>query len=71
MFDVRPLAATHLREALEAAAAGRGPAAVAALMRIDAGSWVGIENRLAACGTDLASVLGDATAAAGSAGGTS
>lgn len=62
MYDIRPLAATHLREALEAASNGEGPKAIAALMAIDAGSWVGLENRLAVLGTDLATVLASATA---------
>lgn len=62
MYDIRPLAATHLREALEAATDGRGPQAIAALMHIDADSWTGIENRLSALGTDLAAVLASATA---------
>lgn len=63
MYDIRPLAATHLREALQAAANGNGPDAVASLMHIDADSWVGIQNRLAILGTDLAAVLANATAA--------
>lgn len=64
MYAIRPTAAVHLREALEAAANGQGAQAVAALMHIDADSWVGLENRLAALGTDLAAVL--ASAAGGS-----
>jgi hypothetical protein len=68
VYDIRPLAATHLREALEAAAAGRGAQAVAALMAIDADSWVGLENRLSVLGTDLAKILRDATAGAGGVG---
>jgi hypothetical protein len=63
VFDIRPLAAAHLREALDAAATGQGAKAITALMQIDADSWVGIDNRLAALGTDLASVLASATAA--------
>lgn len=63
MYDIRPLAATHLREALDAATRGNGPDAIAALMHIDADSWVGIQNRLAILGTDLGAVLANATAA--------
>lgn len=63
MYGIRPVAATHLREALEAAATGEGAKAIAALMHIDADSWTGIENRLAILGTDLAAVLANATAA--------
>jgi hypothetical protein len=61
VYDIRPLAATHLREALEAATNGQGPKAIAALMHIDGPSWVAIEDRLAVLGTDLASVLASAT----------
>jgi hypothetical protein len=63
VYDIRPLAATHLREALEAATNGQGPKAIAALMAIDADSWVGLENRLNILGTNLAAVLATATAA--------
>lgn len=62
MYDIRPTAAVHLREALEAATNGEGPKAIAALMHIDGPSWAAIEDRLAVLGTDLASVLASATA---------
>jgi hypothetical protein len=61
VYAIRPTAAVHFREALEAAATGEGPKAIAALMHIDADSWTGIENRLAVLGTDLAAVLAGAT----------
>lgn len=62
MYDIRPTAAVHLREALEAATNGDGAKAIAALMHIDGPSWVGLENRLAVLGTDLATLLASATA---------
>ncbi|MFG2903949.1 hypothetical protein ACIQOW_07555 [Kitasatospora sp. NPDC091335] len=54
---IRPLAATHLREALQAAADREPATALAALMHIDPDSWQAIEHRLAALGTDLLDVL--------------
>lgn len=62
MYDIRPTAAVHFREALEAAANGQGANAVAALMHIDGPSWAAIEDRLAGLGTNLATVLANATA---------
>ncbi|MDH6705331.1 hypothetical protein P3T27_002041 [Kitasatospora sp. MAA19] len=58
---IRPLAATHLREALQAAADHQPTTALAALMHIDPDSWQAIEHRLAALGTDLLDVLAHAT----------
>ena len=58
--EIRPLAAVHLREALEAAASGKAPTAVAALMHIDAASWQAISARLAQLGPDLPDLLTDA-----------
>lgn len=66
MSDIRPTAAVHFREALEAAAAGQGAHAVAALMHIDPGSWAAIQDRLAVLGTDLAAVLASAANSAAS-----
>lgn len=60
--EIRPLAAVHLREALEAAANGQTPAAVAALMHIDAASWQAISARLAQLGPTVADLLTDAMA---------
>lgn len=54
---VELLAAVHLREALEAVERGDRPAAIGALMSIDAGSWDGIRARLAQFGTDLPALL--------------
>ncbi|MFF4821228.1 hypothetical protein ACFY2K_42370 [Kitasatospora sp. NPDC001309] len=54
---IRPLAAVHLREALQAAANREPATALAALMHIDPQSWQAIEHRLAALGTDLLDVL--------------
>jgi hypothetical protein len=65
VFDIRPTAAVHLREALEAASNGQGAKAIAALMHIDGPSWVAIEDRLSVLGTDLATVLASATASNG------
>jgi hypothetical protein len=59
-LEIRPLAAVHLREALEAAAGCKAPAAVAALMHIDAASWQAISARLAQLGPDLPALLTDA-----------
>lgn len=56
-FEVDLLAAVHLREALEAAERGDRPAAVGALMSIDAASWAGIEARLATFGGSLPALL--------------
>ncbi|MEU9132820.1 hypothetical protein AB0D08_32735 [Kitasatospora sp. NPDC048540] len=54
---IRPLAAVHLREAMTATANHDGPAALAALMHIDAESWQAINARLAQLGTDILTVL--------------
>ncbi|WP_431679514.1 hypothetical protein [Kitasatospora sp. KL5] len=63
---IRPLAATHFREALAATADHDPATALAALMHIDNESWQGIEHRLALLGTDLLDVLAQ-TAANGAA----
>lgn len=57
---IRPLAAVHLREALQAAADHRPTAALAALMHIDPQSWTAIEQRARLLGTDLLDVLAHA-----------
>ncbi|MFF2749504.1 hypothetical protein ACFVVA_28680 [Kitasatospora sp. NPDC058048] len=62
---IRPLAAAHLREALQAAADREPATALAALMHIDPDSWQAIEQRLAALGTDLLDVLAHATSTGG------
>ncbi|MFF1909692.1 hypothetical protein [Kitasatospora sp. NPDC058218] len=62
---IRPLAAVHLREALTAAADGRAPAALAALLHIDPDSWTAIEQRTAALGTDLIDLLATAARTGG------
>lgn len=54
---VELLAAVRLREALEAVERGDRPAALGALMSIDAQSWDGIQARLAQFGSDLPSLL--------------
>ncbi|MGC0317525.1 hypothetical protein [Kitasatospora acidiphila] len=54
---IRPMAAVHLREALEAAANGKPATALAALMHIDPHSWTAIETRLNGLGTDLLDAL--------------
>lgn len=61
------MAAAELRDALTAIKEGKGPAAIAALMAIDAESWRAIEHRLAAVlGSDLRNLLlSDADRAAG------
>lgn len=56
-YAVDLLAAVHLREALEAAERGDRPAALGALMSIDARSWEGIQARLAVFGGDLPALL--------------
>ncbi|RKT16888.1 hypothetical protein BX285_1244 [Streptomyces sp. 1114.5] len=58
---IRPLAAIHLREALQAAADHQPATALAALMHIDNDSWTAIEHRLSLLGTDLIDVLTHAT----------
>lgn len=58
--EIRPLAAVHLREALEAARKGDAPTAVAALMHIDAHSWQAIRARLAELGPDVAALIATA-----------
>jgi hypothetical protein len=63
VYGIRPVAATHLREALEAATNGEGAKAIASLMHIDDGSWAAIQDRLASLGTDLATVLASANEA--------
>ena len=56
-FEVDLLDAVRLREALEAAERGDRPAAVGALMSIDARSWEGIQARLALFGGSLPALL--------------
>jgi hypothetical protein len=51
------MAVGELRDVLTALELGRGPTAVAGLMAIDAESWQAIEQRLAAVGGDLRTVL--------------
>ncbi|MEW1719618.1 hypothetical protein [Streptomyces sp. NPDC093109] len=52
------MAAAELRDALRAIGEGRGPAAIASLMAIDAASWDAVEERLAAVvGSDLRALL--------------
>lgn len=52
------MASGELRDALAAIEEGKGPAAIAALMATDSGSWQAIEHRLAAVvGTDLRALL--------------
>ncbi|MFE7131921.1 hypothetical protein ACFVIM_13760 [Streptomyces sp. NPDC057638] len=52
------MASAELRDALTAIEEGKTPAAIAALMAIDAESWQAIEQRLTALvGNDLRSVL--------------
>ncbi|RDG36478.1 MULTISPECIES: hypothetical protein [Streptomyces] len=52
------MAAAELRDALRALGEGRGPAAIASLMAIDADSWEAVEQRLAAIvGNDLRALL--------------
>lgn len=62
---IRPLAAVHLREALQAAADHRPAAALAALMHIDPQSWQAIEARLGLLGTDILEALAIATRTGG------
>ena len=54
---IRPLAATHFREALTAAQANDLPAAVGALLAIDNESWIGITLRLDALGGNVTDLL--------------
>jgi len=54
---IRPLAAAHFRDALTAAQNGDAPAAVGALLAIDAESWQGITARLGALGGTVAQLL--------------
>lgn len=56
-YTVSLLAAVHLREALAAAERGDRPAAVGALMSIDADSWQGIQARLHLVGATLPALL--------------
>jgi hypothetical protein len=52
------MASGELRDALTAIEEGKGPAAIAALMAIDAASWQAIEHRLAVViGSDLRALL--------------
>ncbi|GAA4859686.1 hypothetical protein [Kitasatospora terrestris] len=62
---IRPLAATHFREALTATANGDPALALAALMHIDPESWAGIQHRLNQLGTDLLDVLAHTAATGG------
>ncbi|MEW2548886.1 hypothetical protein AB0910_24465 [Streptomyces sp. NPDC047002] len=62
------MASGDLRDALEAIEEGRGPAAVASLMAIDAVSWQALEERLVALiGTDLRALLLAAASGSGAA----
>ncbi|WKK21675.1 hypothetical protein QZH56_22825 [Streptomyces olivoreticuli] len=56
-MPVSLMAAGELRTALEAHARGDVPAAVGALMSIDAASWQAIEERLATLGGTLPALL--------------
>ncbi|WP_217197085.1 hypothetical protein [Streptomyces buecherae] len=51
------MAAAELRDAIAARARGELPAAINALMNIDADSWQAIEHRLATLGGDLPALL--------------
>jgi hypothetical protein len=51
------MALGDLRDALTALELGQGPAAITALMAIDAESWHVVEHRLAAVGGDLRQLL--------------
>jgi hypothetical protein len=51
------MALGDLRDALTALELGQRPAAVAALMALDAQSWQAVEHRLAAVGGDLRQLL--------------
>ncbi|MBD0736186.1 hypothetical protein [Streptomyces sp. CBMA29] len=51
------MAISELRDVLTALELGQGPTAVAGLMAIDPESWQAIEQRLAAVGGDLRTVL--------------
>lgn len=51
------MALGDLRDALTALELGQGPAAITALMAIDAESWQAVEQRLAAVGGDLHRLL--------------
>ncbi|KIQ62912.1 hypothetical protein TR51_28920 [Kitasatospora griseola] len=62
---IRPLAATHLREALTAASNGQPADALAALMHIDNESWQAINHRLNSLGTNLLDALALATRTGG------
>jgi hypothetical protein len=57
---IRPLAVTHLREAVLAARAGDAAMAVCALMAIDPESWDGIRERLGEMGMSAGQVMSDA-----------
>ncbi|MEY9845774.1 hypothetical protein ABH940_002852 [Streptacidiphilus sp. BW17] len=54
---IRPLAAAHLRDALNAATARDLPTALGALMAIDNESWQGITNRLAELGPAVTALV--------------
>ncbi|MEU8512058.1 hypothetical protein AB0C76_10775 [Kitasatospora sp. NPDC048722] len=62
---IRPLAAVHLREALEAAANSEPAAALAALMHIDPDSWTAIQQRAHLLGTDVLDLLATAARTGG------
>jgi hypothetical protein len=55
--EISLMAAGDLRDALTAAERGDAPAAIGALMSIDATSWEGIRNRLADLGATLPELL--------------
>ncbi|MFJ7910028.1 hypothetical protein [Kitasatospora sp. NPDC096204] len=62
---IRPLAAVHLREALQAAADREPATALAALMHIDPDSWTAIEQRASLLGTDVLNLLAHAARTGG------
>lgn len=51
------MALADLRDALTALELGQAPTAITALMAIDAESWRAVEQRLAAAGGDLRTLL--------------
>ncbi|MEU2873789.1 hypothetical protein ABZ769_32075 [Streptomyces olivoreticuli] len=63
MATLSLMAAGELRAALEAHARGDVPAAISALMSIDADSWQAIEERLRSLGGSLPALLATARGA--------
>lgn len=55
--SINLMAASELRDAIEAVHRGDAAAATAALMSIDADSWHGIEHRLGALGASFPDLL--------------